>query len=279
MQGRPSTYNIQNAVLGVEPEIERLKIQALMGWDKEFRNLKWYGLEDGMNILELGSGPGFYTEQLASNLPCSRITSLEIDNLLLTRARQTLAGVSESRLQFVQASVYETGLPDQTFDFAIARLLFLHLHHPIDAAKEISRVLKPGGKLVIIDVDDGLFGVLHPELESLHSILQKLARLQASRGGNRYVGRTLPRLLNESGFVDIEIDATLQHSDIQGLEGFKEQFNLERFRGFYEKGILEPDEFEQLKNAYENLLTSEDAYAMLTFFMGCGTKPIRLQGN
>ncbi len=131
MQERNSTYSIQNANLGVENEVDRLKAQALMGWDKEFRNLKWLGLEDGMEVLELGSGPGYYTEQLVSNLPRSRVTALEIDSTLQEKARLILTDVPESRLRFVQASIYDTGLPDNTYDFAVARLLFLHLYHPL----------------------------------------------------------------------------------------------------------------------------------------------------
>lgn len=54
MQNRNSTYRIQKSSLGVEREIERLKIQVQMGWEKEYRNLQWYGLQNGMNIIELG---------------------------------------------------------------------------------------------------------------------------------------------------------------------------------------------------------------------------------
>ena len=49
----------------IEKEIERLRGQALWGWDKESRNLNWFGLIDGMSILEVGSGPGFVTEQFS----------------------------------------------------------------------------------------------------------------------------------------------------------------------------------------------------------------------
>ena len=63
----------------IEKEIERLGGQALWGWDKESRNLLWFGLIDGMSILELGSGPGFVTEQLIALCPNSHITCVEID--------------------------------------------------------------------------------------------------------------------------------------------------------------------------------------------------------
>jgi ubiquinone/menaquinone biosynthesis C-methylase UbiE len=273
VKGRNSTYNIKKASLGIESEVDRLKAQAVMGWEKEFRNLKWYGLENGTDVLELGSGPGFYTEQLVSSLPRSRVTALEYDSILQDKAIHMLSDIPESRLRFVQASIYETGLPDNAYDFAVARLLFLHLHHPIQAAKEIFRVLRPGGKLVIIDIDDGIFGVIHPVVESLHTILKKIADLQASKGGNRYLGRMLPRLLMEVGFVDVDMDATLQHSDIHGVEGFKKQFNIQRFKGLFEKGIIEEHEFKQLREASERIHNSNDAYAMMTFFMACGTKP------
>ena len=86
----------------IKEEVERLKVQAMMGWHKEFRNLQWYGLQNGMSVLELGSGPGFVTEQLANILPDSEITALEIDSSLLDEARNRLHYIPSSRLHFVQ---------------------------------------------------------------------------------------------------------------------------------------------------------------------------------
>nr|WP_154958868.1 methyltransferase domain-containing protein [Paenibacillus xylanexedens] len=269
-----STYNIQTAVLSFEAELERLKMQAGMGWSKEFRNLAWYGLKNGMRVLEVGSGPGYITEQLLNSLPGSEITSLEIDRTLQAQAKERLKDVSSERLQFVESSIYQMDLPDNSFDFVVARLIFLHLNNPIEAAQEIYRVLKPGGRLAIIDVDDGVFGAVNPDIPALYTVLMKIAGYVAQHGGNRLIGRSLPRLLSESGYIDVDIDVVVQHSDIIGIEGFKQQFNLQRFVHFVEKGIISREEFAQLQRAFEAINHSPEAYAMMNFITACGTKPL-----
>ncbi|MEK8129441.1 methyltransferase domain-containing protein [Paenibacillus filicis] len=273
MDERRSSYHFQQVSIGEEAELLRLKEQALMGWDKEHRTLRSFGLKDGMKVLEAGSGPGFITEQLVKGLPNGSVTALEIDEVLLGKARQMLSDVPASRLTFIQGSVYRTELPDDTYDFVIARLLFLHLIDPVEAAIELRRVLKPGGKLVIIDVDDAIFGAIHPDIDVLPSILKKLAALKASKGGSRHIGRSLPRLLSGSGFTDVDMEAVIQHSDLHGIEGFRRVLDVGQFAGFYRSGIISPEEYEALHRSYDQFVQAPDAHAMLVFLMACGTKP------
>ncbi|WP_245995890.1 methyltransferase domain-containing protein [Paenibacillus taihuensis] len=159
------------------------------------------------------------------------------------------------------------------FDFVIARLLFLHIHDPLLAAREIYRVLKPGGKLVIIDVDDGIFGVVHPDLDVLPTVLKKVANHMAKKGGNRHIGRSVPRLLSQAGFTQIDMDTVTKHSDIHGIAGFKRQFDSKRFAAFFHSGIITEQEYERMSSASEQLFNDTESYAMMLFVMAYGQKP------
>jgi ubiquinone/menaquinone biosynthesis C-methylase UbiE len=212
---KASTYNLE-----FDAEIQRLKSQVLLSWEKEARNLKWFGLTDGMNILEAGSGPGFFTKKLLELLPNSSITALEIDPVLQEKAVEYLQEKIADRLNYIQASIADTSLDDNTFDFAIARLLFVHLPDPVAAAREIFRILKPGGKLVIIDSDADLFWLTNPPL-SVEIVREKFKQVMASRGGDLSIGRNLCRILKQAGFGSIDLEAVVSHSDIIGIEVFE----------------------------------------------------------
>lgn len=243
-----------------------------MGWEKEFRNLQWFGLQDGMRILEIGCGPGFVTEQLAKRLPNSQITGLDMDEILLKLAAERLDEKTQENVNFVQASVFETGLPESSYDFVVARMLFLHLHKPEEAALELQRVLKPGGKLVIIDIDDDIFGVVHPDIEGFQSITKKFTEMQGKAGGNRLIGRSLPRLLQKTGFKNVELETVAVHSDLAGVEGFQIQFDPKRFEGFYQNGVLNETEFSNICKVADSLSEDPDSFVMMIFVMACGVK-------
>jgi ubiquinone/menaquinone biosynthesis C-methylase UbiE len=256
----------------LNPQMKHLRFQALLGWHKEARNLTWFGLQDGMQILEIGSGPGFITRQLLELCPNSKVTALEVKPAMLELARQNLTPEQLMRTQFIQASVMDTCLPESSFDFALARMVFLHLPDPLGASRQVYRLLRPGGKLVVVDIDDGVYGILDPLITEFPAIMEKLAQAQASRGGDRYIGRRLWRILRAAGFVNLDLEVVAQHSDASGLEAFRPLLDLQRLESLRKSGLLDEGQVAKLQTAAESFWASPDAYVMMLFLMICGER-------
>ena len=263
---KASTYNLE-----LEAEIQRLKNQVLLSWEKEARTLTWFGLADGMNILEAGSGPGFFTEQLLKLLPNSSITAVEIDPVLHEKAVAYLQDKGGDRVNRIQTSIADTGLDDNTFDFVIARLLFVHLPDPVAAAREIFRILKPGGKLVIIDSDADLFWLTNPPW-SVQIVREKFKQVMASRGGDLSIGRKLCHILKEAGFVSIDLEAVVNHSDIIGIEAFEPLLDSGPILQMVKQGLISESEIASYLISRDEFVAAGDRSMMSFWLMACGEK-------
>ncbi len=270
----PGSYNASNVHRDIDSEIQRLYTQVLLSWDKEARTLARFGLNDCMSVLELGSGPGFFTQKLLTWLPNIALTAVEIDPILVLRAEHYLQDKIGKRLQIIEASVMDTGLKESSFDFAVARLLFQHLPDPSGAAKEILRVLKPGGKLVIIDIDQDIQSVVDPPISKFPSLLlDNDSHLQASQGGNARIGRRLWRILKEVGFKNLDLEAIVFHSDELGVEGFLERFDPDLLLPIVKAGLVTEQEKQDFVTSYQQFLRFADPFILNVWLMAYGEKP------
>ncbi len=266
------SYNASTHNRDLDSELQRLQAQVLLSWEKESRNLTWFGLVDGMSVLEVGSGPGFFTEKLLSLLPHSLITAVEIDPVLVEKAEQYLRPKASNRLNLIRASVMETNLPANSFDFAIARLVFCHLPAPIGTAKEILRVLKPSGKLVIIDFDLDLFRISEPPYYTPIA-LERFGQFMATRGGNARAGRYLCRILSQAGFSHLDLEAVVSHSDLAGIEAFQPILDTGPLSQIGKLGLISKQELENFFVARDKFLSSSNPLIMNFWLMACGKKP------
>ena len=274
---RPTAHSASYAAAarhpGLQQEADRLRAQVLLTWPQEARLLAWLGLRDGRRVLELGSGPGFVTERLLALLPTSTITCVEIDARLIDVAEAYLGQVAPGRWACLEASATETGLPDAGFDFALARFLFQHLPDPLTAAREAYRLLKPGGRLVVIDVDDELWGIADPPRAIEAPILAKVVQAQQAAGGDRRIGRRLWRILRAAGFERLSLDAVVAHSDAVGLEPFFPQLAVERLEPQVAAGVLTAEELELVRASRAEFLGSPDAFLLTLNLVASGQKP------
>jgi ubiquinone/menaquinone biosynthesis C-methylase UbiE len=265
------SYRAPEQLRGLASELERLRAQVHLSWQREARLLGWLGLRDGMRVLELGCGPGFVTEQLLALVPRATLTALDADAELLGHARRLLAG--NARVRFIQASAQATGIADACFDFVLARYLFQHLPDPGAVAREALRVLRPGGRLVVVDLDAALWGIVDPAFPEVLPIYAKTGRAQAARGGDRLVGRRLWRILRASGFAQVELEAFVYHSDALGLEAFAPQMDPDRLLSAVRGGFITPEEHAQVQAAYRRFLASPNPYVLMIGLVACGERP------
>ncbi|MGB0561746.1 MAG: class I SAM-dependent methyltransferase [Spirulinaceae cyanobacterium] len=271
----PGSYNASTYHRDLESELNRLRAQLALSWNKEARNLQWLGLCDGMSVIELGSGPGFSTENLLQLFPHNVITSVEIDPLMAQQARQQLQTYSSAgRFQLLEANANDTGLPDNSQDFAIARLLFQHLPEPLTVLQEVWRVLKPGGKLVITDVDGDLFWLFEPPLSEAALISERMSQAQAAQGGDRQISHKLWRLLQAAGFQNLDLELIAAHSDELGLPAFLPQLDPDLLLNLVKVGLLSEPELAQIAQSREAFVTAPDPFVLLMWFMVSGVKVI-----
>ncbi|MDX2132684.1 MAG: metalloregulator ArsR/SmtB family transcription factor [Planctomycetota bacterium] len=102
-------------------------------------------------IADLGCGTGNASEFLAPFV--ERVYAVDLSGPMLDAARKRLDHVAN--VDFVEAGLEQTGLPDACVDAAVCVLVLHHIDHPDQALAEIRRILRrerSGGKVLIVDM-------------------------------------------------------------------------------------------------------------------------------
>jgi ubiquinone/menaquinone biosynthesis C-methylase UbiE len=143
------------------------------------------------HVLEVGAGSGrnfpYYVPERVE-----RVEAVEPDASMLRYARQreALACVS---IPLVQAPAEALPFANATFDCAVATLVFCSVFDPPRALRELLRVLKPGGCLLLVE------HVRSPHWLAAH-VQDLLVPLTTRLAGNCHWNRDTEHLVTESGF-------------------------------------------------------------------------------
>ncbi len=110
-----------------------------------------YGVAPGLHVLDLGCGSGLYTVELARRVGDNgRVYAVDLQAPLVEQARQRVAqaGLSQ-QVDFHCAGAYRLPLPDASIDLALLIATLPQIPNKLLALAELSRVLKPDGRMVI----------------------------------------------------------------------------------------------------------------------------------
>jgi ubiquinone/menaquinone biosynthesis C-methylase UbiE len=118
-------------------------------------NLVKLGLNDGMKVVDLGAGSGFYTYLAAKAVGSSgRVYAVDVQKDLLERLRSTGATQGLRNIEVIWGNAEKIGgtkLREAVADRVIASNVLFQIIKPDDFVLEIKRITKPGGKVLLVD--------------------------------------------------------------------------------------------------------------------------------
>ena len=194
---------------------------------------------EGARVLEVGCGIGAQTAIVGPANPGARIVSVEIALESLRQARERAAQQRLENVRFVNADLFRLPFPDACFDHVFVCFVLEHVAEPLEALRHVRRVLKPDGRLTLIE-GDHRSAYFHPWSELAWRTIDCLVTAQARAGGDALIGRRLFPLLRTAGFRDIAVTPRVVYADAgrpEWVEGFTRRTFIAMVQGARQRAI------------------------------------------
>src|SRR5215831_16197332 len=167
-----------------QADIRRLRNEALTA----------LRLSAGQKVLDLGCGIGGATFPLAEITgPTGLAAGVDISSAMIEVARSRAAG--RAGVEFRAGDACAIPYPEGFFDAARSERVFLYLPDRLATIHEMKRVLKPGGRLVLLDTDVDATGVYSTK----PALARKMTSAVAATMPNPNSARDLPALARKAG--------------------------------------------------------------------------------
>jgi ubiquinone/menaquinone biosynthesis C-methylase UbiE len=172
---------------------EHPQIRQLRDW-----GIARSGLAPGKVAVDVGSGTGVVTRMLAELVqPGGRAVGVEPNPALrdLAIGRAAAAG---SLATFTDGTAAELPVPDESVDLVWCERVLQHLVDPVAALREMHRILRAGGRALVLDTDHEarVNSAIDPDVD------RRLQEVFLSRAANPSAARHIPQQAAEVGFVN-----------------------------------------------------------------------------
>lgn len=152
-------------------------------------------LRPGLDLLDVGCGPGTITVDLAARVSPGRVVGIDL-------VAAADLGTVRDNVTFEVGDVYDLAFGDASFDVVHAHQVLQHLGRPVDALIEMHRVLRPGGVLAVRDSDYGGF-IWAPADPHLDRWLELYHQITTRNGAEADAGRRLLGWVQAAGYTGI----------------------------------------------------------------------------
>ena len=234
------------------------------------RFLRLLGVRGGERVLEVGCGSGVVLRDLAPRVGRGgTVVGVDPSRRAIAVARQLCRrrpGQASIRLRVADGMA----LPFRSgrFDAAIAVTVVLHVADPIGLVRELTRVVRPGGRVGLQDQDFGTLALAHPDRELTDRILRGVI---GQIYEEPYSGRRLPALLRAAGLDAVRLATEVYQDTV--LEPYSKTFIERRAEQAVRFGIVDAATAQRWLDGF-TALAADGAFVMtLNFFSAIGVKP------
>lgn len=111
--------------------------------------------EDAAAVLELCAGTGYLSRLAAELRPAAELYALDLSPEMLAVGRRRAASAGLDHIEFVEGDAADLPFADDRFDVVLAAFGLHELPTDVrnSAVRETARVLRPGGRLLVVDLD------------------------------------------------------------------------------------------------------------------------------
>ena len=231
-------------------------------------------LRPGMDLLDLGCGPGSITLGLAQAVWPGEVTGLDQNQKQVELARRAAADGRVQNARFITGDALALPFPDSSLDAVHCHGFLMHSPSIKEQLTEIVRVLKPGGILGSRDMDVPS-SFIAPAHESNRGMWKMLGEVIRREGGNPWMGRQLKCFFINAGLEDVAPGYGADFFDSPEEVAFLEKFLLEwaLSREFGENSSGAEEDFSRWREQVRRWSRHQGAVGCFHFGHAVGRKP------
>ena len=230
------------------------------------RTLKAWALDQlaptaGETAVDVGSGTG--EDVVALHELGARAVGVEPSPGLRAEAVRRAAGAD---VEYVDGHAEALPFEDESVDVLRSERVLQHVDDPAAVVKEMARVLRPGGRIVLIDTDWGT-AIIHP---ADPDVLQRMVGYFLRESANPYSGRQLRGLLAEAG---LEITGETAATWLEPQEGARQGFVGMMHLTSLQAGVITAEEAEAFAQTLGEAADRGAFHMSLTMYAVSAIKP------
>ena len=141
------------------------------------------GLKDTDSVVDLGAGTGYFSFPIAQQLSAGKVLAIDIEPEMLKRIeqRKTVSGIQN--IETVLASKTNPNIPADSVDVVLLVDAYHEFSHPREVMAAVSRGLKPGGRVILVEYRGEDRKV---PIKRLHKMTQQQAKKELNAVGLRW---------------------------------------------------------------------------------------------